>query len=85
MKITEISVTFGGTLNLGDFNSAKLSVTFSALLDDGDDPDAARSLLMTMAQSAVREKAQELQRGRKARVDEIFAGLPVELQQQLKG
>jgi hypothetical protein len=38
-----------------------------------------------MAQSAVREKAQELQRGRKARVDEIFAGLPVELQQQLKG
>ena len=85
MKITEISVTFGGTLNLGDFNSAKLSVTFSALLDDGDTPDAARSLLMTMAQSAVREKAQELQRGRKARVDEIFAGLPVELQQQLKG
>lgn len=85
MTIREIQITYGGKLNLGDYNSAHVEITLSALLDDGEDPVAAQSILFEQAQESVRVKARELFAKRGARVDEIFAGLPVETQKQMGG
>lgn len=74
MKIKEISVTYGGKLNLGGFNSAHIEMTASALIEEGESPEAARTELLNFAQSAVQAKARELFAKRGARVEEMFAG-----------
>lgn len=84
MNITEISVTYGGKLNLGDYNSAHIELTASALLDENDDPDQAIAELFTFVKTQVRTQAAELARKKGARVDEIFAGLPVEIRQSIQ-
>ena len=85
MQITGISITYGGKLNMGDFNSAHIECTASAILADGESPETAQAELLTFVQSAVQIKARELFVRRGARVDEIFAGLPVDVQNQIKG
>ncbi len=39
MKIKTITVGRGLTINLGDYESARLDVSIGIDLDDGDDPD----------------------------------------------
>lgn len=84
MNIKEISVTYGGKLNLGDYNSAHIEMTASAVLDNFDEPEKARAELLAFVTEAVQQRARELFAKRGARVDEIFAGLPVEAQEQIK-
>jgi hypothetical protein len=83
MQVREISVTYGGKLNMGDFNSAHIEITFSALLEEGDNHDECARTLMLDARHEVQERAKELFKKRGARVDEIFAGLPVDVQKQI--
>lgn len=83
MRIKEISVTYGGKLNLGDYNSAHVEMTASAIITEDESPEAARAELLTFVQSGVQAKARELFARRGARVDEIFAGLPVSVQKQI--
>ena len=85
MQVKEISVTYGGKLNLGDYNSAHVEITVSAILDDREDGQLAVDQLFETAKAAVRKEARVLFEKRGARVDEIFAGLPVEVQQEIKG
>lgn len=84
MTITQISATYGGKLNLGDYNSAHLELTLTAVLEPGEDPAQAQGALFDEARNQVRAKALELFAKRGARIDQIFAGLPVEVQQQIK-
>lgn len=85
MTVKEISVTYGGKINMGDYNSAHIEATASALLEPGEsETDALRSLMETV-QDAVRVEARKLAARRNARVDEIFAGLPVEAREQING
>lgn len=85
MQIREITATWGGKINLGDYNSAHMEMTASAILDPGEDEKEAMSQLWQTVQESVRTEARKLAALRKARVDEIFAGLPVEAQQQVNG
>lgn len=85
MKIREISVTYGGKLNMGDYNSAHIEMTATALLEPEENEAEAIVALLATAQAPVQAEARRLYAKRGARVDEIFAGLPVEVQQQVGG
>ena len=37
MQIREITVTYGGKLNLGDYNSAHVEISITGVLNDGED------------------------------------------------
>lgn len=80
MQIKEVSITYGGKLNLGDYNSAHVEATLSAIAEPGETPEDIAGALMAAAQKLVREQVRSLMSRRAARVDEIFAGLPVEVQ-----
>ena len=83
MQVKEVSITYGGKLNLGDYNSAHVEATLSAIAEPGESAEGVASQLMTTAQTLVREQVRSLMARRTARVDEIFAGLPVEVQKSL--
>lgn len=85
MQIREVSVTWGGKINLSNYNSAHIEMTLGAILDPGEDEKEAMSQLWETVQESVRTEARKLAALRKAHVDEIFAGLPVEAQQQING
>jgi len=82
MLIREITATWGGKINMGDYNSAHLELTATALLDPGEDEAEAISQLWQTVQESVRVEARKLAARRGARVDEIFAGLPVEAREK---
>jgi hypothetical protein len=84
MKVTEITATYGGKLNLGNYNSAHIEVSATALLDGDELFDAAATQLLEQVKTEVRRHAAELMSKRGAQVDAIFAGLPVEARQQLQ-
>lgn len=85
MQIKEINCCYGGKINLGDYNSAHIEMTATALLDPGEDEKEAMAQLWATVQESVRTEARKLAALRKARVDEVFMGLPVEAQQQSNG
>jgi len=85
MNIKEITVTYGGKLNLGDYNSAHIELTATALLDEDDSENAAIADLFAVVKTAVRAEAKELAAKRGAKVDQIFAGLPIEARAQMNG
>ena len=74
-KLTEVTVTYGRKMNLGDFNSAHVELTASATLEDGDDVDATMRALWEMATNNVKAKAAEFYP--KIAVQELFLGLPI--------
>lgn len=84
MKVTEITVTYGGKLNLGNYNSAHIEVSATALLDAGECVDVATAQLLTQVKAEVRTHAAELMSKRGAQIDAIFAGLPIEARQQIQ-
>lgn len=84
MQVKEITVIFGAKLNLGDYNSAHIETSVTAVLADGDDPEICRAQLLASAKDAVRAEARELMQKPKARVAEVLAGLPVEVAAQMK-
>ncbi|MCI0690646.1 hypothetical protein L0337_01420 [candidate division KSB1 bacterium] len=86
MKATEITVWYGGKINLGDFNSVHIEATAGALLEEGDTVKTATAQLFEDVKEAVRAQARALKtKNPRASVLEIFAGLPVEVQQEIGG
>lgn len=83
MQVKEVSVTYGGKLNLGDYNSAHVEATLSAIAEPGESAEGVAQQLMSTAQKLVREQVRALMSRRAARVDEIFAGLPLEVQSSI--
>lgn len=84
MQLKELTVTYGGKLNLGDYNSAHVEATATALIDDGETVEQAAGQLFEQVKAAVRVHVRELAGKRGARVDEIFAGLPVDIRTNLE-
>lgn len=84
MRVTEITVTYGGKLNLGDYNSAHVEATATALLEEQDTIEAATEQLFNQVKTAVRVHVSELAKKRGARIDEVFAGLPVDIRTTLE-
>jgi hypothetical protein len=53
MKLTQITVSYGVTQSMPEYCNVKPSVTFTATLDDGDDPYEVESQLWDLARHAV--------------------------------
>ena len=83
MKLKTISVTYGRKINLGDFNNANIEINLSAELDEGDDEAQAASDLWEMAKNNVKAQALPLMGKATAKVENIFMGLPVKIQESL--
>lgn len=67
MQVREITATWGGKINMGDYNSAHLELTASALLDPGEDESEAIAQLWQIVQESVRVEARKLAARRGAR------------------
>jgi len=65
--IKTISCTYGRKVNLGDYNSAELSISFWADLKDGGCPDEARKELQEFARASVRDEYVRLMNSTKSR------------------
>lgn len=83
MRLKTISVTYGRKLNLGDFNSVHSEVSLWADLEDGDDEASAANALRDMARNQVMLELANLNQKLAAKVETVFAGLPVSVQKQL--
>lgn len=84
MKIKEISVTYGGKLNLGDYNSAHIEATATAEIEEGEDYQACLKALFSGVRFEARLQAAELIEKRKSLVNSVFASLPADVQQAIK-
>ena len=83
MNITTLKVEYTRTLNLGDYNSAKIGAEIWADLDEGEDAAAAFAALWIQAKGEVKAQAEPLFAKQSAKAQAIFAGLPVELQESI--
>lgn len=84
MLIKEVSLSYTATISLGNYSSAKIGITYTAIPDVTESPDEVQAQLLDKALGVVRAEAKRLMARNGARVDEIFAGLPVEVQRQIK-
>lgn len=85
MQLKTISVTYGRKLNLGDYSSAHAEISLWAELDEGDDEATAAEALRQMARNQVMLELARVQPALEAKVQNIFAGLPVSVQKQING
>lgn len=74
--ISRITVTFGGKLNLQNYENANIEVQLEATLEPSDDPAVVEADLWAKAKAAVQEQAAPVLEGRKRRVNAVFESLP---------
>lgn len=79
MKPKEVSVTFGKKVNLGDYNSAHVSITLSGEIEEGDDFNDVISQLTEQARNHVHRHTDAWEGKQKATVRNLYAGIPVEV------
>ncbi len=84
MQLKTISVTYGRKLNTGDYSSATCEVSLWADLEVGDDEAAAADALRAMARNQVMLELARVEQRLQAKVEGVFAGLPVSVQKQLE-
>lgn len=85
MTITKIQVSFGSTVNLGNYSSARFDVQLEAELGDDDEPTLVVAALHEQCREEVRAQALPIVRRNRLRMEEIFAHLPETLQAQILG
>jgi hypothetical protein len=85
MILKTVSITYGRKLNLGDFNSVHSEVSLWADLEEGDDEASAAEALRTMARNQVLLELARVEQRLQAKVEGIFAGLPISVAKQLNG
>lgn len=83
MQLKTISVTYGRKLNTGDYSSATCEISLWADLEDGDDEATAAEALRQMARNQVMLELSRVEQRLQAKVEGVFAGLPVSVQKQL--
>jgi hypothetical protein len=82
-KITSINVEFSYSINLGNYESAKISQSLWAQIEEGEDPAVAEEVLFEMVKANIRREASIIKKGsakqrEKVKVQEYFAGKPIE-------
>jgi len=85
-RIKTVAVQYGRKLNLGDFNSAEISLTLWADLDKDEDSQAALDVLYAQAKENVKKQALPLLKADPVSLNyrETFLGAPVEPQKKEK-
>jgi len=84
VKPTNVSVTYGRKFNLGEFQSAHIEISIWAEVDEEDDLNEAMSQLWCMAKENVKAQALPLVAKQRAKVNEVFLGLPIQLQEEAR-
>ena len=82
VRIKTVSVTYERKLNLQDWNSGNLGITFWADILTGADPEVATRSLFAFAKAQVREQAMPLVVEFQKQFRKIVATLPAEAQKQ---
>lgn len=85
MRLKTISVTYERKLNMGDYNSVHSGVSLWADLEEGDDEATAAEALRAMARNQVMLELARVEQRLQAKVEGVFAGLPLSVQKQLNG
>ena len=85
MNITSVQVTYGRKHNLGDYSSAHVEVSIWADVTEEDDLDSTMRELWKMGKENVRAQLLPLVANHKAKVEEVFLGLPKELKEVSDG
>ena len=83
--VKTVSVTYERKFNLGDYNSATIGITVWADVDEDENLHDAMTALWSMAKENVKAEAMPLLQKNKARVEEVFLGLPIEVQEAIGG
>lgn len=83
MTIKEITIHYGGRINLGDWNSVDIKTTMTANLSEDEDSKEAARRLMEEAKEIVREAGKEAMQKRKVDLQLLFKGLPVDVRNQI--
>lgn len=84
MRLKTISATYDRKLNLGDYNSAHISISLWADVELGDDPATCGEALRQMARHQVMAEIARLKPELKAKVEGVFMGLPLEVREQME-
>lgn len=84
MKLKEVTVTYGGKLNLGDYNSSHIEASVTVIADDGDTIEGVCAAAFEQTKAAVRIHVREALRKQQVANAEVFAGLPVDVRDNLK-
>lgn len=83
MKLTQVSATYGRKFNLGDYESMHIEISLWAQLDDNDDEAEASEALRQMARNHVMAEAARVKRELRAKTENLFMGLPVDVQKDI--
>ena len=81
VTVKTVSVTYERKHNLGDYSSANIGCTIWADVSDDQDLDTAMPGLWDMAKANVKAQLLPLTSKTKATVEQVFMGLPLELQE----
>lgn len=73
MKLKEITVSIGGTINIGNFENLRIDLSATATVPDGADVSGATQILTTLVREALVEQLAEVSRN--ARGSHVFAAL----------
>jgi len=84
MIVKTISCTYGRKVNIGDYNSANVEVTYWADVEPEEDLHESMKALWTMAKANVRAQVVPLMTKQTAKVEEAFLGLPVEVRKEME-
>jgi hypothetical protein len=84
MKLKEITVTYGGKLNLGDYNSSHIEASVTVIADEGESIEEVAAAAFEQTKAAVRVHVREALRKQQVSATEVFQGLPVEVSSSLK-
>jgi hypothetical protein len=84
MLLKTVSATYGRKINLGDYCSANVEITLWADLEEGDDPALATESLRQMARNHVMHELARLKPELRAKVEDVFLGLPVSVQKAIE-
>jgi hypothetical protein len=84
--VKTVSVQYGRKLNLGDYNSAEISVTLWADLDEDEDVQGSLDMLYTQAKENVKKQAMPLLKSEPISLNyrETFLGSQVDAQPKSK-
>lgn len=80
MQLKEVTVTYGGKLNLGDYNSAHVEVSLTALADEGETVAEVAGALFTEVKIQVRNQVREVLRKQQEIANSVLANLPADVQ-----
>ena len=80
VTVKTVSVTYDRKHNLGDYSSANIGCTIWADVSDDQDLDEAMHALWDMAKANVKAQLLPLASKTTAQIEQVFMGLPLELQ-----